>query len=250
MPKSQRGQYYVWYLGWKECRGLVGRHFTEPIVQQLTQRRRNDDLPRLSIEVTSKELRVTQIVEQQKKKKDEKIRFPSIPVRDVTFAAQGAFPNEDVVACIYLGFNERTQCAVHVHVYRLENPDHAAIFVDNLASVTSSPQHRERLRKIEKELFESGQVLLTPTGSRQDAQRRSMTSGGGVVMRKSSASNLGRQNSSGSGEGSQQGAMMNGRRSSQRKSSDSSHNTTSGLKNHGYYCQILSFKFKEIFNFF
>ena len=49
----KKAQYYVWYLGWKECRGVFGREFTEPIARELIHKRKHEDLPKLTIEVSS-----------------------------------------------------------------------------------------------------------------------------------------------------------------------------------------------------
>ena len=66
--KLKKAQYYVWYLGWKECHGLAGREFTEPIVRELLRRRSNEVLPKLTVEVGRKELKVIQLVEKKKGK--------------------------------------------------------------------------------------------------------------------------------------------------------------------------------------
>ncbi len=39
------------YLGWRECRGVWGREFTEPIARNLIHTRRQEDLPKLTLEV-------------------------------------------------------------------------------------------------------------------------------------------------------------------------------------------------------
>ena len=214
MSKSQRSQYYVWYLGWKESRGLSGQEFTEPIVRELLVRRRSEALPKLTIEVTKKELKVTQLVEKRKGKVD-KVKYPAIPSRDVTFATQALYPDEDVVACIYLGYNARTQCAVHVHVYRCDSPDTAALLVDNINALVQLPEHLARVRKIEQELFEKGQIVLRPGNRPTYLPSR----GGGGENR----STLARQNSSDS-EGRHSGGRAPSelsRNNSQRSADDS-----------------------------
>ena len=123
--KIKKAQYYVWYLGWKECRGVYGREHTEPIAKELVYRRKHDVLPKLTIEVSKRELKIVQLVEKRSGKsgggaaKVDRLRYPPVPAKDVTYAVQALSPDEDVVACIYLGYNPVSGCAVHVHCYRL-----------------------------------------------------------------------------------------------------------------------------------
>ena len=156
-PSVKKAQYYVWYLGWKECRGLGGREFTEPIAKQMVARRRGEILPKLTIEVSKKELKIVQLVDTKKGKID-KLKYPPVQARDVTYAVQTLSPDEDVVSCIYLGYNPTTQGAVHVHVYRCDSVETARLFVDHLNTIISLPEHMDRARRIEQELVAKGQV--------------------------------------------------------------------------------------------
>ena len=38
-------------MGWRECRGVWGREFTEPIARDLILTRRGEELPKLTLEV-------------------------------------------------------------------------------------------------------------------------------------------------------------------------------------------------------
>ena len=67
-------------------------------------------------------------------------------------------PDEDVVACIYLGYNPQTRCAVHVHVYRCDSMETAAILTAHLNQLIELPEHQQRVLKIEQELVNKGQV--------------------------------------------------------------------------------------------
>ena len=100
--------------------------------------------------------------------KIEKVKYPAIPCRDITYAVQAMPPEDDVVACIYLGYNATTNSAVHVHVYRCDSPDTAAIFVNNLEMFIQNPEHQERLRKIEVELARKGQIAKRPVSRLDD----------------------------------------------------------------------------------
>ncbi|XP_064612345.1 uncharacterized protein LOC135476290 [Liolophura sinensis] len=156
---GKKAQYYVEYLGWRPCRGLEGREFTEPIVQDLLCRRHTGHLPKLTIQISKKDIKVSrEVTEDGKKKKIKTIKYPSIPSRDVTFATQALEPNNDVVACTYLGFNPKTSSYVHVHVYRCDSPHTARTFVHHLNSITSLPEHRKRLEKIEQDLLSKNAI--------------------------------------------------------------------------------------------
>ncbi|ELT87614.1 hypothetical protein CAPTEDRAFT_226589 [Capitella teleta] len=159
----EKAHYYVQYLGWKESKGLGGREFTEPIVKDLVIRRQAEDLPKLTIEVSKKELKIYQVVE-QKRGKPEKIKYPTVAAKDLTYATQGLSPDEDVVACIYLGFNPNTRSAVHVHVYRFDSRSSAELFVKHLTQIISIPEHQERLGHVEEELVAKGQITPRPRG--------------------------------------------------------------------------------------
>lgn len=156
---GKKAQYYVEYLGWRPCRGLEGREFTEPIVQDLLRRRHTGQLPKLTIQISKKDIKVSrEVTEDGKKKKIKTIKYPSIPSRDVTFAIQALEPNNDVVACTYLGFNPKTSSYVHAHVYRCDSPHTARTFVHHLHSIISLPEHRKRLEKIERDLLSKNAI--------------------------------------------------------------------------------------------
>ena len=158
----KKANYYVWYLGWKEVRGLWGREFTEPITKELVVRRAHEPLPKLTVEVNKKEVKVVQLVE-KKKGKVEKVKYPPIPAKDVTYAVQALSPDMDVVSCIYLGYNPQTRCAVHVHVYRCDSPETAELFADHLTQLTEIPDHQERIFRIEADLVAKSQIMPRPS---------------------------------------------------------------------------------------
>ena len=159
-----KAQYYVWYLGWRECDAIGGRAHTEPVVKELVSRRRSEDeLVKFTIEVNPTELRIVQLIEGKKGKIDRK-RHPSVPARDVTYAVQALSPDEDVVACIYLGFNPQTQRVVHVHVYRCDSPDTARRMVAHLNRIIALPEHRARVRGIEEDLVRKEHIVPRPMG--------------------------------------------------------------------------------------
>jgi hypothetical protein len=58
LKNMKKSQFYVNYYGWKECRGVAGREFTDPIVQEMVYRRRQEQLPKLTVEVCVNEYTV------------------------------------------------------------------------------------------------------------------------------------------------------------------------------------------------
>ncbi|KAK6191754.1 hypothetical protein SNE40_003357 [Patella caerulea] len=143
---NRKCQFYVEFLGWMECRGLRGDQYTDPVIKELRKRQQQlDNPPKLTIQVSKKELKISQEAGDPKKKSVKKIKFPTIPATDVTYATQSRRRDvrlDDIVACIYLGFMPRTQRYVHVHVYRFDGPDTAATFVNILSEIVASNTQR------------------------------------------------------------------------------------------------------------
>lgn len=147
-------KFYVQYLGWKESPGLWGREFTEPIVRELVLKRHNDELPKFTIDISKKEVKITQMADKKK------IKYPFLPSKDVSYATQALSPDDDVVACIFLGYNPNTKRVVHVHVYRCDSADTAESLVDAFNSLcVQIPENEARVRHIEEELVSKSQII-------------------------------------------------------------------------------------------
>ena len=157
--KKDGKRYYVEYLGWKESRGLYGREFTEPVIKELLARRREAELPKMTIKVNDKEIQISQELTKSSSKRD-KTKYPGIPTKDTAFVIQGFYPDADVVACIFLGYNPYTKCAIHVHVYRFDSEGTARMFTDHVTSIIDKPEFRSRILGIEKDLVELGHINL------------------------------------------------------------------------------------------
>ncbi|XP_064653269.1 uncharacterized protein LOC135503589 [Lineus longissimus] len=156
----KKAQYYVCYLGWLESGGIRGHEFTDPVIYELLQRVRqqyNMAITKLTVQIGKKEIKLTQEMEKGRTKV-EKVKYPAIPAKDLTFACQGPAPDDDIVAAIYLGYNPQTRRAVHVHVYRCDSPETAARMVGHLSQLIDLPDHKNRLVKVEKELEQKGFV--------------------------------------------------------------------------------------------
>ena len=112
MLGGKKQQFYVQFLGWVETNGLRGARYTDPVVNDLRRKAKKWKFaPKLTLQVGKKEMKITQDVQDERKKgkKIKTIKFPIIPSRDITYATQAASPEDDVVACIYLGYVPRTQ---------------------------------------------------------------------------------------------------------------------------------------------
>lgn len=158
---QKEGSYYLEYIGWKEAPGIYGREFTEPVIKELLARQRHHvELPKMTIKLNSKEIQISQTVMKKSGGKPEKTKYPPIATKDVTFVTSGMYPDNDVVACIFLGYNPYTKCAVHVHVYRFDSADTASIFVQHLSAIIDRPDFKERIIGIEKDLAEIGHVKI------------------------------------------------------------------------------------------
>ncbi|CAG5126708.1 unnamed protein product [Candidula unifasciata] len=160
-PFSKKSQFYVEFLGWMECRGVRGHKYTESVMRELRRRQKNMEAPpKLTIEVSRKELKITQNVPDKSKKGGKKVKFPTIPARDVTYVQQAIRPGEgrldDVVACIFLGYMPRTQRYVHVHVYRFDEAKTAALFATQMAALVE--ENYERIQKVEADLAKRGEI--------------------------------------------------------------------------------------------
>lgn len=175
MPPSE-GRFYVEYLGWKETWGLYGNEFTGPVVDKLLVRRLSQ-LHRMTIKVSRDKLQVYQNTTGSKGKA-QRVKYPSVPLCDVSYVAQSLPPNADVVSCILLGYNTQTNSAAHVHAYRFDSPDTATIFLKLLTSLTDVPEYKQRILAIEQDLSEFGYVRHEHTSSGGSTGSAETTSNG------------------------------------------------------------------------
>lgn len=159
--KDKTQKFYVEFLGWVESRGLVGEKYTRPIVDDLRRKHQKwRNAPKLTLQVSKSELKISQDVTEKSKKKSKTIKFPIIPVEDVTFVSQARHPltgqPDDIVACIYLGYLPRTKRSVHVHVYRFDSAQTATKYVGMLQGVMGMDE--DRLRQVEFSLIARGEI--------------------------------------------------------------------------------------------
>ena len=175
MLGGKKHQFYVQFLGWVETEGIRGTRYTDPVIHDLRKKARKwKYAPKLTLQMSKKEMKITQDVQEEKKrgKKIKTIKFPIIPSRDITYAVQALSPidgaPDDIVACIYLGYVPRTKRYVHVHVYRFDSPDTATTFARLLNQITAA--FADRTGEIERQLVQQGQIE-DPRGNLNDDYR-------------------------------------------------------------------------------
>ncbi|KAL8584724.1 hypothetical protein ACOMHN_035644 [Nucella lapillus] len=186
MLGGRKYQFYVEFLGWMESNGVRGQQYTDPAVQELKRRQQTQHRsrpPKLTIQLTQKEMKITQDLEEKPNPRAiKKIKFPAIPARDITFAVQSRRSSsdkalEDVVACIYLGYMPRTQRYVHVHVYRFDAPSTASTFVHHINDLIGA--NHDRIVRAERELAEKGEIedprLASSDGMSSEGTRHTCT---------------------------------------------------------------------------
>ena len=141
----------------------MGTRYTDPVIHDLRKKARKwKYAPKLTLQVSKKEMKITQDLQEEKKKgkKIKTIKFPIIPSRDITYAVQAVSPvdgsPDDIVACIYLGYVPRTQRYVHVHVYRFDSPETATTFVRFLNQIIAT--FADRTADIQRQLIQQGHI--------------------------------------------------------------------------------------------
>jgi hypothetical protein len=159
--KDKTQKFYVEFLGWIESRGLMGEKYTRPIVDDLRRKHQKwRNAPKLTLQVSKSEVKISQDATEKNKKKSKAIKFPIIPAEDVTFVSQARHPvtgqPDDIVACIYLGYIPRTKRSVHVHVYRFDSAQTATKYVRMLQSVMGMSE--DRLKQVEFSLIARGEI--------------------------------------------------------------------------------------------
>lgn len=157
----KKSQFYVWYLGSKESDGLRGNDCVLPVMRQLLKESFRRPPNKVTVQISGKGLKLVQTVPTMSKGgklKMEIMKF-QIPANSVTYSMIGPAPFHDVVAVILLVFNPEMKCPVHVHVYRCDGPDTAAIMNANIQVLLSRPETQKHIADLERRLFINGLLL-------------------------------------------------------------------------------------------
>jgi len=172
----KKSSYYLWFLGAQEAKGLRGEEYIRPIVRSLVAKERDVEPFKVTLQVSIKGLKIVQNVPGCK---DVVKHF--IPHHAVTCVVQEPPPNDDIVSCILLIYNPATRCPVHVHCYRCDSVETAAILRSQLETLIERPDNQKKFGEIESRLQAKGLLSrrLPPGGSdgRSSSTRESESSG-------------------------------------------------------------------------
>ncbi|XP_069194903.1 zinc finger CCCH domain-containing protein 13 isoform X1 [Procambarus clarkii] len=177
VAKVRKASYYVWFLGAEECRGLRGAECVRPVVHYLVGREREQEPDKVTLQVSGRGIKLLQAGPHGRAAAPVK-HF--IPASAVTYVQQEARPDDDIVSAILLIYNPLTRCPVHVHTYRCDSTETAALLRDHLAQLVEHPEQQAKLAALESRLAARG-LLPAPSTSRgsDGASTGSSTSSGG-----------------------------------------------------------------------
>ncbi|XP_037091058.1 uncharacterized protein LOC119111348 [Pollicipes pollicipes] len=166
----EKASYYVWFLGALESRGLRGREFVAPVVDELMRKEQHVEPTKVTLQVSDKGLKIVQHVPKKNGKgRTEPVKH-FIPDHAITYAVQEPAPDRDIVSCILLIFNPVTKCPVHVHTYRCDSPETAALLAGQLQTLAARPDNRAHIQEIEARLMERGLLAGPPPQQQQQQQ--------------------------------------------------------------------------------
>ena len=157
----ERAAYYVWFLGAEESRGLRGRQYVAPVVAELVRKERHVEPCKVTLQVSGKGIKIVQHVARPGSGRAGQVKH-FVPDHAVTCAVREPAPDDDIVSCILLVFNPVTKCPVHVHTYRCDSPETAALLAGQLQTLASRPDNRAHIEQIEARLQERGLLSGPP----------------------------------------------------------------------------------------
>ncbi|KAK8379346.1 hypothetical protein O3P69_019322 [Scylla paramamosain] len=180
--RVRKASYYVWFLGAGECRGLRGVECVRPVLAALLARERATPPDKVTLQVSGRGVRVLAAGDGG--------AAPSrhfIPAAAITYVQQEARPEDDLVSCVLLVYNPATRCPVHLHAYRCDSTQTAALLRRHLAQLAGRPDHQAKLAALEARLHARGLPLppcppcgaTPPTQGSDGASTGSSSSGGG-----------------------------------------------------------------------
>lgn len=154
----KKSHFYVWFLGAKESEGLRGSEFVSPAVRQLTKEANRHSPNKLTVQISGKGVKIIQTLPTISKSGKVKMEVMKlmIPSHSLTYSMVGRPPNDDVVGCIMLIFNPETRCPIHVHAYRCDSPETAAIMNNALQVLINRPENQRRFAEVENRLILRG----------------------------------------------------------------------------------------------
>ncbi|KAK0425970.1 hypothetical protein QR680_009480 [Steinernema hermaphroditum] len=159
-----RSHFYVWYLGSKEAEGVRGASVVLPAMRQTLSDSFRRTPNKATVQISSKGLKLIQTVPTVSKSGKVKMQLVKfhIAANCVTFCMTGRAPFDDVVGVVMLVRNPESQAPMHVHCYRCDSPETAAIMISTLQVLISRPETQQSIRDLEQHLFQSGILPQRP----------------------------------------------------------------------------------------
>ncbi|ODN00302.1 hypothetical protein Ocin01_06379, partial [Orchesella cincta] len=161
MSEMKRSSYYVLFLGAKESKGLRGPTYIEPVLQYFVSQESRMQALKVTLQVSNKGLkiipcnqRVVGVSSASENNSNTEKHF--IPHHAITCVFQAPPPNDDIVSCILLIYNPDTKCPVHVHCYRCDSSETAAVLKEQLEQLVNREDNQKKFRDIETRLQSKG----------------------------------------------------------------------------------------------
>lgn len=165
---KKKSSYYVWFLGARECRNVRDVDSIGPAVSALTDREKKVTPHKFTLQVSHRGLKIVHnagasgvvqplppgAVKSSSSKggggDHQQLVKHLIPDHAVTCVHRDG----DVVAVILLLYNPVTRWPVHVHAYRCDSAETAALLAGQLRALVDRPDNRRKLDEIEHRLNE------------------------------------------------------------------------------------------------
>jgi len=150
----KKSSYYVWFLGAQECENVRDVDSIIPVVSALAEREKKVTPFKFTLQVSHRGLKIVHNVSALsslpggKSSKSDLVKH-LIPDHAVTCVHR----DEDLVAVILLLYNPATKWPVHVHVYRCDSVETAALLAGQLQTLVGRPENRKKLDDMEARLM-------------------------------------------------------------------------------------------------
>uniref|UniRef100_A0A0N5AGK8 PID domain-containing protein n=1 Tax=Syphacia muris TaxID=451379 RepID=A0A0N5AGK8_9BILA len=168
-----KSHFYVWYLGSKEADGVRGSAVVLPAMRQLLRDSFRRTPNKATVQISGKGLKLIQTVPTMGKSgkiKMQLVKF-QIAASSITYSMTGKPPFDDVIAVVMLVFNPEMHSPIHVHCYRCDSAETAAVMQANLQVLIGRPETQRSIAALEQRLFKSMGRRL-PSGVVDELKRR------------------------------------------------------------------------------
>uniref|UniRef100_A0AC34RAT7 PID domain-containing protein n=1 Tax=Panagrolaimus sp. JU765 TaxID=591449 RepID=A0AC34RAT7_9BILA len=157
---TAKSHFYVWYLGSKEADGVKGQSVVLPVMRQLLRESFRKSPNKATVQISTKGLKLIQSVLTVSKSGKMKVQLVKIGVAAncITFSMTGKPPFDDVVGVVMLVLNPEMRNPMHVHCYRCDCPESAAILQANLQLLIGRPENQKMIVSLQEKLFMTGMM--------------------------------------------------------------------------------------------